>query len=146
MKTTEKLNLFDIISNINGGKKSKDVLKGVSAYNDETSLDPSNPEKVYASYMINRGFSYFNDTACLANEMNMRHHLPPRMQYDFLKNTIRPRKRFSKWFKAMADDEDIELIKKHYDYSSVRAREVYPLFNEDQLKELRGLYQSGGKE
>ena len=146
MKTTEKVNLFDIIANINGGKKSKDILSGVSAYSEEVSLDPNDPEKAYASYMINRGFSYFNDTACLANEMNIHHHLPPRMQYDFLRNTIRPRKRFSKWFKGITDSEDIELIKKHYDYSSVRAREALEFFNEDQLKELRSLYDTGGKE
>ena len=50
--------------------------------------------------MVNRGLSYFNDTILLANEMNYRHNIPARMQYDLLRTLGRKRKRFSKWFKA----------------------------------------------
>ena len=72
--------------------------------------------------MINRAFSQFNDTILFANEMNMNYHLPARMQYDFYKNALRPRKRFSKWFKAIPDSNDIKIIMDHYGYSSEKAQ------------------------
>ena len=56
-------------------------------------------EKQYNSFMINRGLSYFQDTALIANEMNVNHHVDNRLQFQFFINIIRPRKRFSKWFK-----------------------------------------------
>jgi hypothetical protein len=67
------------------------------------------------------------------------------MQYDFLRNTIRPRRRFSKWFKAVPDDKDVEVIKEQYGYSSEKAREVLPLFTADALAELHKLRDKGGK-
>ena len=56
-------------------------------------------EKAYNSFMVNRGLSYFKDTVIFANEMNRNHHLDSRLQFDFLINIIRKRKRFSKWIK-----------------------------------------------
>ena len=56
-------------------------------------------EKGYNAFMVNRGLSYFNDTVLFANEMNLNAHLDNRLQFDFLINIVRRRKRFSKWMK-----------------------------------------------
>ena len=56
-------------------------------------------EKAYNSFMVNRSLSYFNDTVLMANEMNINHHLDNRLQFDFLINIVRKKKRFSKWIK-----------------------------------------------
>lgn len=56
-------------------------------------------EKAYASFMVNRGLSYFPDTILFANEMNVNHHIDHRLQFDFFINIIKKKKRFSKWAK-----------------------------------------------
>ena len=56
-------------------------------------------EKAYNSFMVNRGLSYFYDTVLFANEMNKYSHLDSRLQYDFLRQIVRKKKRFSKWLK-----------------------------------------------
>ena len=145
MAREKKLSFFDIVSNINAGPKSPDILGDeVTAHSEEaTSLE--SPEKAYVPFMVNRSMSYFQDTVLFANEMNRYASLPPRMQYDFFRNTIRPRRRFSKWFKAIPDDRDIEVIKEHYGYSSEKARQVLPLFTPAALEELHSLRDKGGR-
>ena len=66
-------------------------------------------EKSYNAFMVNRSLSYFPDTVLFANEMNRHHHLDNRLQFDFLLNTIRKGKRFSKWAKAVLP-EDLEAV------------------------------------
>ena len=60
-------------------------------------------EKAYSAYLVNRGLSYFEDPVLLANEMNRRHQLDGRLQYDFLRLVLPKRKRRSRWFKAESD-------------------------------------------
>mgnify|MGYP001195392374 CR=1 FL=1 len=142
----KKLSFFDILNNINIGKRAPDILKGVTADSSEALPDPDSPEKAYTAFMINRGLSQFEDSVLFVNEMNMNYHLPARMQYDFYKNVLRPRKRYSKWFKSIPNSSDIEIIMKHYDYSSTKAQNVLDLFSKDQLKELHKHHNTGGKE
>lgn len=143
-KKKRSLSFFDIVSNINSGPKSKDILEDATAYSEEA-VSVDSPEKAYVSFMVNRALSYFQDTVLFANEMNRYAALPARMQYDFFRNTIRPRRRFSKWFKAVPDDKDIQVIKEHYGYSSEKAREVLPLFTKSALTELHALRDRGGR-
>jgi hypothetical protein len=77
--------------------------------------------------------------------MNRYSRLPHKMQYDFLKNAIRPRKRFSKWAKSADDGESIALIMKEYDYSAEKARAVAPLFSESALAQLKKRHDHGGR-
>jgi NACalpha-BTF3-like transcription factor len=80
----------------------------------------------------------------MANEMNKNHQIDKRLQFDFLINTIRKQKRFSKWLKA-AKIDDIELIKEYYGYSNEKARQALTLLNDAQLEELRKKVYKGGK-
>lgn len=96
----KKLSPFDFINNINAGPSAGNLLEGCTA-DDSESTPMDNPSKQYVPFIINRSLSYFNDTVLFANEMNRHHSLPPKMQYDFYRHAMRPRKRFSKWAKRL---------------------------------------------
>ena len=144
-KEIKKLTPFDFINSINGGQAAADLMADCSADNSESLPDPSRADRQYVPFIINRGLSYFNDTVLFANEMNRYSSLPHKMQYDFLKNAIRPRKRFSKWAKSAADDESIALIMKEYDYSAEKARAVVHLFSDSALLQLKRRHDHGGR-
>ncbi len=101
-------------------------------------------EKGYNSFMVNRGLSYFPDTILLANEMNIRHGVDNRLQFDFFINTVRSRKRFSKWLKH-EDSESLQAIKEYFGYSNEKARQALSILTENQLIELKKKVYKGGK-
>jgi len=101
-------------------------------------------EKQYNPYLVNKGLSYGPDTVIPANEMNSRPHLSKILQFHFLINIIRPRKRFNKWIKADKID-DLETVKEYYGYSTEKAKQVLPLLNDSALDELRKRTKKGGK-
>ena len=101
-------------------------------------------EKSYNPFMINRSLSYHFDTVLLANEMNQRAFLDKKLQFDFLINTVRKKKRFAKWKKPEASD-DLEVVKEYYGYSNEKARQVLPLLNGDQMGQLKQRIFKGGK-
>ena len=105
--------------------------------------DPEN-EKYYNSFIINRSLSYFPDTVAIANEMNKYHHLDSRLQFSFLINIIRKRKRFSKWIKPEIEN-DVEVVKEYYGYSNEKARQVIQLLTPQQLDVLRKKVSKGGR-
>jgi hypothetical protein len=120
-----------------------DYLKSINITKDDIMVDDIS-EKSYSSYMVNRGLSYFNDTVAIANEMNFRHTTPARMQYDFIRQMVRKRKRFSEWYKS-EKIEDLEAVKEYYGYSNQRAREVLGLLSKENLKYIHNKIQKGGK-
>lgn len=101
-------------------------------------------EREYNAYMVNRGLSYFSDTIFYANEMNVQRHVPTRMQYDFHRESIRKRKRFSKWFKASAS-EDIDVIQAVFGYSHEKARYAAGILTAAQIAELKSRTYKGGR-
>lgn len=101
-------------------------------------------EKQYNSYLVNKGLSYGHDTIIPANEMNSRPHLDKILQYDFLINIIRPKKRFNKWIKQEKVD-DLEVLKEYYGYSTEKAKDILPLLNAAQLETIRTRIMKGGK-
>ena len=101
-------------------------------------------EKAYNPFMVNRGLSYFHDTVLMANEMNRYHHIDKRLQFDFLINIVRKKKRFSKWLKP-EENSEIEVIKEYYGYSNEKARQIHSLLSSDQINELKKKVYKGGK-
>lgn len=101
-------------------------------------------EKQYNPYIVNKGLSYGHDTVIAANEMNSRPHLDKKLQFTFLINTIRARKRFNKWIKP-EKIEAIEIVKEYYGYSTEKARQVLPILNQSQIDNLRKRLIKGGK-
>ena len=124
------MNPFDYLNSINTTKK--DVIT-----DDIT-------EKAYNSFMVNRSLSYFNDTVVLANEMNRYHHIDNKLQFDFLINMVRKRKRFSKWIKPQIES-DVEVVKKYYGYSNEKDRQILPLLSPEQINGLKKKVNKGGR-
>lgn len=108
----------------------KDYLNSIN--HDKTPLLDSHPEveKSYAPYVINRCMSYFPDTILYANSMNLRSGLDKKMQFDYLRLSIRPRKRFSKWMKNEISEE-VQQIKQYFGYSTKKALDVQPLLSKN---------------
>ena len=130
MRKRQIMNPFEYVNSINYTKKNI--------------MDTPEKEKSYNPFMINRSLSYFNDTVILANEMNKNHHLDGRLQYSFLINIVRKRKRFSKWNKPQKHN-DIDVVKQYYGYSNEKAEQVLPLLSQPQLLELRKKVNKGGR-
>jgi len=124
------MNPFEYLNAINS--KKKDIMVDDIA------------EKGYNSFMVNRGLSYFPDTVAFANEMNRYHHLDNRLQFDFLINITRKRKRFSKWAKAQPES-DIDAVKVYYGYSNEKARQALTLLSPEQIKIIKTKVSKGGK-
>ena len=101
-------------------------------------------EKAYNSFMVNRGLSYFNDTVLMANEMNIHHSIDNRLQFDFLINIVRKKKRFSKWMKPETVS-DVEVVKEYYGYSNEKARQALTLLTPENIDELRKKVYKGGR-
>ena len=137
-----KLSPFDFIKSINEGTKGKNLLGECSA--DKEVDQPDSLDKQYVPFIVNKGLSYFQDTVLFANEMNVNYELPAKMQYDFLKNVIRPRRRFSKWDKKIKPTADILLIQEAWGYSKEKAEAVYEVLSEDDMKEIKQYLNKGG--
>jgi hypothetical protein len=101
-------------------------------------------EKAYSPFLTNRSLSYHKDCIMYANEMNMRHNLDNKMQFDFLINTVRSKKRpFAKWAKS-EKSEDIECIKSIYAVSDSKAKEILRLLSKEEIQQLKEQTQTGG--
>jgi len=124
------MNPFDFVNSINFTKE--DIMMD--------DLD----EKAYASFLVNRQLSYFNDTVMAANEMNVHSHLDNKLQYHFLLNITRKRKRFSKWFKPEQLD-DMEAVKEYYGYSNTRARQALSLLSQEEVEQIKSKVYRGGR-
>ena len=124
------MNPFDYVNAINYSKKDIMVTR--------------EDEKAYAPFMVNRSLSYFSDTVAIANEMNKNHHLDSRLQFSFLINIIRKRKRFSKWVKPEIEN-DLESVKTYYGYSNEKARQILSLLSPSQIKTIKEKVNKGGR-
>lgn len=121
------MNPFDIVSSVSHTKKRV--------------IDLDN-EKDYSSFMVNRALSYYPDTILQAQEMNVNHHLDGLLQYDYLLNTLRQKKRFSKWFKR-EKSESIDSIMKYYSCSYRKALEISRTLDSDQISKITNVMTAG---
>lgn len=120
-----------------------DFLNAINYTKKDIMVDDIAEEK-YSAFMVNRGLSYFQDTVCMANEMNINHHLDSRLQNDFLINIIRKKKRFSKWNKPEVVS-DLEVVKEYYGYSNEKAKAALSLLTKEQLVILKKKVYKGGR-
>jgi hypothetical protein len=120
-----------------------DVINDISLK--KAGLITGENEKDYNPFLTNRGLSYFPDTIFHAQEMNLLHHLDKKMQYDYLFNSIRKSKRFSKWSKKDSG-KDIESIIEYFGYSRRRAEEALKVLTIDQVKQIKKKLEKGGNE
>ena len=120
-----------------------DYLNSIN-YTKEDIMHDDIDEKQYVSFVINRSLSYFPDTVAIANEMNRYHHIDKKLQYHFMLNIVRKRKRFSKWNKPELDN-NIEVVKEYYGYSNEKARQALTLLSSSQIEELKKKVSKGGR-
>jgi len=130
--TKSKLSPFDFLKSINDTKVNL-------IDQDEDNV------KYYNGFVVNRSLSYFPDTVFLSNEMNKFHHLDDKLQYDFLINIIRKKKRFSKWDKP-DERADLDCVKIYFGYSESKAKQVIGLLTESQIKTIKHKVSTGGRE
>ena len=121
--------------------KPFDLINSIT-YKKDIVMNNSN-EGSYNPFITNRSLSRFIDCILLANEMNQRHHIDNKLQYDYLINRIRPRKRFKKWDKKQ-DNENIQLIKDYYSCNNDKARVTLSLLSEQHLNIIRQKLNKGG--
>jgi len=123
----------------------KHYLKSINETK-ENLLDSDDPmwTKKYSPYIINKCLAPFNDTIMLVNEMNMRHHLDSKLQYDFLLNTIRSKKRYAPWVKA-SKLKDLEYVKEYFGYSNEKAKAALQILDNDQIKTIKDSLNKGGR-
>ena len=124
------MNPFEFVNSINYTKE--DIM-----IDDET-------EKEYLPFIVNRQLSYFQDTVMLSNEMNKYHHIDKKLQFRFLLNIVRKRKRFTKWGKPSGVD-DLEVVKEFYGYSNEKARSAISLLTPEQIETIKNKVYKGGR-
>ena len=101
-------------------------------------------EKKYPAYIINKAVGSHPDTVLYVNEMNRLHFLDNRLQYDFLLNSLRKRKRFAKWLRA-SKIKNIEYVKEYYGYSNEKAKQALNVLTDDQINIIKTKLIKGGK-
>ena len=100
-------------------------------------------EKKYPAFMVNKVLSGFSDTIMLTNEMNRNHFLDRDMQFQFLLNSIRTKKRFTPFLRA-SKIKDIECVKEYYGYSNEKAKTALDILTKEQLKLIKERLYKGG--
>jgi hypothetical protein len=126
------------------GYELKHYLKSLNETK-ENLMESDDPmwEKKYSPFIINKCLAPFNDTIMLVNEMNMRHHLPSKLQYDFLLNTIRSKKRYAPWVKG-DKLKDLEYVKEYFGYSNEKAKAALKLLDNEQINTIKDSLNKGG--
>jgi len=124
----------------------KDYLKAINQTK-ENLLDTEDEEweKKYPPYIVNKCLAPFTDTILLVNELNQYHHLDKKLQFDYLLNSLRPRKRFAPWMKA-TELSDLEYVKEFYGYNTEKARDALDILNDKQISAIKEKLYKGGRD
>ena len=124
----------------------KDYLNAIN-YTKEPLLDTEDDqwEKKYPPYIINKCMAPFPDSLMLVNEINQLHHLDKKLQYDFLINSLRTRKRYTPWMKAKKL-ENLEYVKEYYGYNNEKAKSALDILNDEQISAIKTKLNKGGRD
>jgi hypothetical protein len=126
------MNVYDFVNSINSNEnKTKSLMVGTA--NDKLA------EKTYEPFLVNRTLSYFVDTIMYVQDMNISRQLDRKLQYDYLRMSVRPAKRFKKWDKA-DKISNLDLIKKHFNYNNQKAITALELLSDEQIEKLKNIY------
>ena len=122
------MNPFDFINSITYTKQ--DIMHDLN-------------ESEYESFLTNRALAYHQDCILYANEMNRRFDVPNKLQYHYLLNTIRKRKRFAKRIKPERID-DLKIVMEYYSVSREKAEEYLSILSDKEMVILRKRMNKGG--
>ena len=102
-------------------------------------------QKKYPAFIVNKLLSAFSDTVMFVNEMNRNHFLDKDMQFQFLLNSIRTKKRYSPFLRA-SKLKEIECVKEYSGYSNEKAKAALDILTKDEIKIIKDkLYKGGTK-
>jgi len=123
----------------------KDYLNSIN-YGKNNLMDSGDPmwEKKYPAFVVNKCLAPFGDTIQLVNEMNRNHHLDKKLQYDFLLNSLRTRKRFAPWIRS-SKSKNLEYVKEYYGYNNEKGQSALSILNNEQIKTIKDKLNKGGK-
>jgi hypothetical protein len=97
----------------------------------------------YPGFIINRLLSYHMDAILIVNAINKLTQLDNQLQYEFLLHGLPKGKRFSKLHKAVSP-ENLDLVKKYYEYSTEKALQVLDLHSVEDLRQMTTDMSEGG--
>jgi len=122
----------------------KDYLNAIN-HTKERLLDSDDEdwEKKYPPFIVNKCVYPFQDTIMLVNEINQLPHLDKKLQFDFLINSVRSRKRYSPWLKANKLD-NLEDVKEYYNYSNEKAKQALDILTDEQIATIKQKLNKGG--
>ena len=100
-------------------------------------------EKEYPPYIINRCLSGEIDCIMFVNELNLYHFLPKKMQYYFLINILRVKRRYSPWIRKDII-KDLDIVKRYYGYSNEKAQQALRILTKEQLTFIKSKFETGG--
>ena len=123
----------------------KDYLNAIN-YTKEPLMNTEDEqwEKKYPPFIVNKCVAPFPDTVMFLNEINQLHHLDNKLQFDFLINSLRPRKRFTPWLKA-TKLENLEYVKEYYGYNNEKAKAALDILNDEQISAIKIKLNKGGR-
>ena len=101
-------------------------------------------EKKYPPFIINKCLAPFPDTIMLVNEMNINPHLDKKLQFDFLLNSLRTRKRYTPWLKAKKL-KNLEYVKEYYGYNNEKAKAALDILDDEQISAIKIKLNKGGR-
>ena len=123
----------------------KDYLKAINETKEPLmDTDDEMWEKKYPAFIVNKCLAPFPDTIFLVNEMNKHHQLDKKLQFDFLLNSLRTRKRYTPWLKA-SKQKNLEYVKEYYGYNNEKAKSALKLLNDEQIKTIKDSLNKGGR-
>jgi hypothetical protein len=122
----------------------KDYLNAIN-HTKERLLDSEDEEweKKYPPFIVNKCVYPFQDTIMLVNEINQLPHLDKKLQFDFLLNSVRSRRRFTPWLKANKLD-NLEDVKEYYNYSNEKAKQALDILTDEQIATIKKKLNKGG--
>ena len=121
----------------------KDWLNSINQTKKNLIDEDESLEKEYSPYIINRCLSGHLDCIMFVNEMNQYHFLPKKIQYDFLLNSLRTKKRYAPWLRK-DEIKDLDCVKRYYGYSNEKAKQALKILTKDQLNFIKSKFETGG--
>ena len=101
-------------------------------------------QKKYPAFIVNKILSGFQDCIMLINEMNRNHFVDKDMQFQFLLNSIRSKKRYSPFLRS-SKLKDLDVVKEYYGYNNEKAKVALDILTKDEVKLIKEKLFKGGK-
>ena len=100
-------------------------------------------QKKYPAFIVNKILSGFQDCIMLVNDMNRNHFVDKDMQFQFLLNSIRSKKRYSPFLRS-SKLKDLDVVKEYYGYNNEKAKVALDILTKDEVKLIKEKLFKGG--